>query len=411
MDINYDLLDNKVKKTIENIENKPHVRYIRYLLMKRYSPTVIKSELSKLGLSAPHEKYLTVYYLAVLDPLIKKFGLGSSYASYKNKLLKTNNERGSFMKDLLLFRIEFGDSPDYQQKFCALIRELDIEDCWVPEILKYYGIAANVPLDNDGNRIIKSTSHRRTNEKVLTYDKRYLIEKMILEGVPDTRIAAYFREKEKFPLFDYDITYYKKVFFNMRTYSIEEKIHLLETEATSLKNYMEDVKRDIDIDLGEKVSITKQVEERIEEIKDNIKTMNMFFSEAAVRQMEQENQDFEALFLDVVNRGYTRFCQLDGYRDRDVVDPLVKVAKMMGYAHEKALEIQERKTTSKDKHSQGQIMELYRKRVDEAYSEQEAKDAENLNSISSEILEGMNDEILGLDELNVLREDKIIDEE
>ena len=68
MNIDYQKLDPKIRKTVEIIENKPHVRWIRYLLTKRYSPIEIKRELQRLGLSAPHEKPLVVYYLTVIDP-------------------------------------------------------------------------------------------------------------------------------------------------------------------------------------------------------------------------------------------------------------------------------------------------------------------------------------------------------
>ena len=57
----------------------------------------------------------------------------------------------------------------------------------------------------------------------------------------------------------------------------------------------------------------------------------------------------------------------------------------------------------KDKHSQAQLMELYRKRVDEMYGDQNIKE---INKIGNEILANTpKDEILGIDELNIMTDE------
>ena len=94
MEINYEGMSEKVRKTVRIMESKPHIKYIRYLLTKRFSPIQIKRELQRLGLSAPHEEPMIVYYLAVIDPIVKKNGLSDTYSSYKGKLLNKKNPRG-----------------------------------------------------------------------------------------------------------------------------------------------------------------------------------------------------------------------------------------------------------------------------------------------------------------------------
>ena len=130
MRIDFETLDPKYRKTIENIESKPHIKYIRYLLSKMYSPIVIKKELQRLGLSAPHEKPLTIYYLAVMDPIIKHFGLSSLYADYKNRLIRGNSKRGEYSKNILNYRLSLGDDLDGQVKFCKMISFLEIDERW-----------------------------------------------------------------------------------------------------------------------------------------------------------------------------------------------------------------------------------------------------------------------------------------
>lgn len=409
MNINYQNLDPKIRKTVEIIESKPHVRWIRYLLTKRYSPIEIKRELQRLGLSAPHEKPLTVYYLTVIDPLVKKHGLGPYYADYKRKLLSEKNPKGAYSGYLLKYRLEFDGDQDGQIKFCKFLQELEIESCWISELLKMYGSAANIPVDEDGNRIIKGGLYKRSLDKLLMHPKRYLVDKMILENVPNGRIAEYVNKNlEGLRLFDYDISYYKSIFFNMRTYDIEEKIRALDVEKNNLSTMLDSLSNDDEMELGEKTLIMTKTKDRISELEDNIKMLNALYSESTIRSMEMEKLNLEEIFLDIVQRGYKRFAKLDNYQDRDVVDPLFKVARMMGYAYEKATEVKINGQTTdqgKDKHSQAELMNLYRDRVDEAYQEQQ--DFQELNKVGSKLLEDLNTgEILGLEELDVLAVDE-----
>lgn len=405
MNIDYQKLDPKIRKTVEIIENKPHVRWIRYLLTKRYSPIEIKRELQRLGLSAPHEKPLVVYYLTVIDPLVKKHGLGSYYADYKRKLLNDKNPKGAYSGYLLKYKLEFDGDYDGQVKFCRFLQELEIESCWISELLKMYGSASNIPVDENGERIIKGGLYKRSLDKLLMHPKRYLVDKMILENVSNARIADYVNKNlDGLKLFDYDISYYKSVFFNMRTYDIEEKIRALDVEKNNLTTMLDSLSNDDDMELGEKTLIMHKTKERIAELEDNIKMLNALYSESTIRSMELEKLNLEEMFLDIVQRGYKRFAKLDGYQDRDVVDPLFKVARMMGYAYEKATEVKvsgSTKDQGKDNHSQGELMKLYRGRVEEAYKEQQ--EFEELNKVGTQLLEDLSDgEILGLEELNVL---------
>ena len=404
MNIDYQKLDPKIRKTVEIIENKPHVRWIRYLLTKRYSPIEIKRELQRLGLSAPHEKPLVVYYLTVIDPLVKKHGLGSYYADYKRKLLNDKNPKGAYSGYLLKYKLEFDGDYDGQVKFCRFLQELEIESCWISELLKMYGSASNIPVDENGERIIKGGLYKRSLDKLLMHPKRYLVDKMILENVSNARIADYVNKNlDGLKLFD-DISYYKSVFFNMRTYDIEEKIRALDVEKNNLTTMLDSLSNDDDMELGEKTLIMHKTKERIAELEDNIKMLNALYSESTIRSMELEKLNLEEMFLDIVQRGYKRFAKLDGYQDRDVVDPLFKVARMMGYAYEKATEVKvsgSTKDQGKDNHSQGELMKLYRGRVEEAYKEQQ--EFEELNKVGTQLLEDLSDgEILGLEELNVL---------
>ncbi len=392
----YDEQSDRIAAIINSVDSKPHAKFIKYLFSKKYSPSAIRKELQKLALSSPHEKQLGMYYLAVIDPIVRECKMGAFYGGYKNRLLK-KSQAGDYSKDLLNFRLDLGESIEDQIKFCKFITAIDVEESWSGEIMGFYGTASNVPEDENGERIIKTTAYKKIDDKILRSEHRYLIDKMILEGVPDTRIATYMKTKFKLPIHRYDVTYYKRVFFSIRTHTLEDKITQIKSEKNSLEGYIDIINSDAELSLGDKIVLKKQTEDRIKELTENIRSMNMLYSEAALSKMESDNYDFEAIFVDVALRAYTRLRDLDIYKDRDVVDPLVKVSKMIGYAHDKAQELRATsKVGSGDKHAQAQIVSLYRQRVDEVYKEQQDKhNVEGTDDVKKS-------DILGIDEINVL---------
>lgn len=374
MKINYDVLDPKVRKTVESIENKPHVKYIRYLLTKRFSPSSIKKELRKMGLSSSHEQNLVAYYLTIIDPVIKHCGLSYLYADYKSKLMSKMKVNG-YSKDILNYRLHLSDDLDGQVKFSKLVKVLELEDLWIGEIYRFHGSANAMPIDENGNRILSSTTSFRNHDKILLSDKRYLIDKLILENVPDNRIAKMCKEQLKLSVNDYDIASYKRVFFNIKTQSIEDKLKSLEGEKNSLSLLLKDLNNDsmefADLTMGDKTGLVMRTEQRIKELDDNIKTLNSMYSEFACKVAQFNKDDFEGMFADVAISAYCRYKQLDAYTDRDVVDPLIKVVKMMGYAHDKMTEIKlvGGGNKSGDIHSKTVTMDLYKQRLEDVNDE------------------------------------------
>lgn len=405
LNIDYNKIDEKIVRSIMAIEAKPHVRYIRYLLVKRYSPTSIKKELFRLGLSAPHEPNLASYYLCVIDPIIKQFGLSDFYADYKNKLLRKNS-RCDFVKSILNFKLDLKDNLDGQVKFLKMIKSIGIDSIWLKELYNFYGSADRFPLDENGNKILDVSTPNKNAEKILIQPKRFLIDTMILQNVPDRRIAEYCREKFKIPVNDYDIRAYKAIFFNIKSQNIEDKINSLDVEKNSLEALLSDLTNgSFDLEIGEKMNITKQTEQRISELSDNIQTLNSLFSDIAFQQATSSTEDAEKMFLDVVSRAYMRFTKLDRNADRDVVDPLFKVARMMVFAHDKVETIRNTSNNklNPDTHSQNELLELYKKRVDEVFDEENARANKELTKLGNDVIDPYIDpnDILGAEELNI----------
>lgn len=409
MKINYDNIDPKVRRTVEAIESKPHVKYIRYLLTKRFSPSSIKKELRKMGLSSSHEQHLVAYYLTIIDPVIKHCGLSYLYADYKSKLMSKVKTNG-YTKDVMNYRLHLDGDLDGQVKFSKFIKVLELEDLWIGEIYRYHGSAAAMPTDEQGNRILNSTTSYRNHDKILLSDKRYLIDKLILENVPDNRIAKMCKEQLKLGVNDYDIASYKRVFFNVKTQSIEDKIKSIEGEKNSLELLLKDLNNDSmefsDLTMGDKTTLVMRTEQRIKELDDNIKTLNSMYSEFACKVAQYNKDDFEGMFADIAISAYVRYKQLDAYTDRDVVDPLIKVVKMMGYAHDKMTEIKLTGGGNKsgDIHSKAVTMDLYKQRLEEVNDEVKKRAAVELGDdsfgvdISADDIDGIEELGLSFDE-------------
>lgn len=412
--INYKELDLKYKKTIDNIERKPHFRYIRYLLTKRYSPVVIRKELQKLGLSSPHEDALVAYYLYVLDPVIKHLGLSEIYSNYKGKLLSSKNKKGDFSKSILNYRIDIAPNLDYQVDFCKMVVALEVDSMWTGEIYKFHGSVSNLPVDEAGQRIITNSGLNRQKgslEKILLFSKRYVIDKLLLENVPISRISKYCRENMKFNIQDADIKAYKLMFFNVRAQTFEEKIEALNNEKDSLAQLLYDLNNGVgiysDLETGERITLIEKSEKRVKELEENISSLNALYTEAAVRIAEVNELSFQDMFTDIISKAYNRFVLLDKYKDRDVVDPLYKTAKMMSFAHDKVEEIKAinlGKGNGADQHSQSVIIELCDQRMEEINEERKKLVGESIGDPEYGNVSAT--DIAGLDELTLTFEDK-----
>ncbi len=386
MFIDYKNIEKNAAKSVKIIENKGHARYIRYLLSKRVPPITIKKELARLALSAPDKTTLVNYFSSVIMPLVKKYNLVTYYKDYYRRLLKGDREKT--ISPILNFDITFEKNNPARIAFCALIRELEIEEMWSREITKFYGGIQNIPQDAHGNRIIKVSS-RYTAENVLTCPKRYLIDKFLLEGVSPKRIVNYLLEKYQIKLNENDIYSYSKYFFNFERKSVEEMIEQLTAEQNSIKNDLNILDANNDYSLGDKLAISKQYQERVNILEENIKELNMKYSDLAYQQGVSEKLEIHSIIEDIIRRGYDRLRYLDRYKDRDVVKPLTDVAKMVFNAVDKMTQLEESKTriektmADRDKNAQEVIMELYQQSYEEHVEKAEEKLKNGLPSEAS----------------------------
>jgi len=368
MQVDYASIDPRIESLIRNIEAKPHVLYIRYLLSKKQSPSFIKQELRKASLSAPHEEALTKYYLAVMDPVIKELKLTKVYAEYKKKLTMKNSKRapGAFTQDLINYKLVFSEEVDLQPAFSKFVKYMEIDPLWTPEILRYHGTVDNLPVDEHGVRILSGDLKNLNYEKVLMCPRRHLIDKMLLEHISDVRISDYLVKTAGIRnISPGDIRGYRQVFFNIRVVTTEEIIHTLESERDAIQQFLSDMENNIsanDMTVSDRVNTTQRSQARLDELEDSIRDMQATYSDAVADVAYMDAVSIRGIFNDVLKRGYNRFIHLDKDLTRDAVDPLLKVANMMGKAYEKmaTIEASEAWQKSGDKSSQEAIIQLYK---------------------------------------------------
>jgi len=412
MQIDYTRVDSRIENLIRGIEGKPHVRYIRYLLSKKYSPAYIKQELRKAGLSAPHEEQLVKYYLAVMDPVIKQLKLTKVYAEFKKKLTMKNSKRapGAFMNDLLNYRLTFGEELDLQPNFSKFVKYMEIDDIWKKEILRYHGTVDRLPVDDAGARILTFDQKDLNYEKVLMCPKRHLIDKLLLEHIPDTRIVDYLQKSCNIRnISPADVRAYRKIFFNIRVITTEEIIHTLECERDSLKQFLSDFESSStgdEMSLSERMVTIQTTNERIDELDDSVRELMATHSDAVADVAFMEEATIRAMFVDIMKRGHSRFVRLDRDLSRDAVDPLLKTVTMMTKAYEKVQSIEESEAWQKsgDKNSQEMLLGLYKERIEDSARDYLEKANARLKGQGDE--EGLNpdldfNEIVGIEELGV----------
>lgn len=396
MILDYNNFDSSTVNTIKAIENKGHVRYIRYLLSKKIPPVTIRKELARLALSAPDKSTMSVYFTNIILPLVEKYGLMEYYKEYYTKLIGSESENE--ILPVLNFDIAFTDRDQDRVSFCGFIRELEIEEMWSREIVRYYGGIHNIPQNEDGERVIK-VNPARSVESILTCPRKYVIDKLILEGVSAPRIVRYIWDKYQIKIDEATMYSYLKYFFSYERKEIEEMIEQLISEQTSLKSELDIIENNDSYSLGDKLAISQQYQEKIDFLEEIIKDLTAKYTDLTYQQALTEKVDTKAIIDDIIQRGYERFKLLDRSRDRDVVKPITDVSKMIFSAIDKKNVIADNESKAKrtmlerDKSASEILIEMY----NEAYD----RHMEIMNSkleVSEENMEEI-DIIEGLDEV------------
>lgn len=387
------------KDWIDNIEKKPHSKYIKYLLTKKYSADAVNKELIRLGLSCPSSDQLKTYFLYVMLPLIEKFDLVDVYEDYIISIRDGKGRRNKISGNnfyVLKFISDFDKNEKGRINFCRLLKVLDIDCLWADEIFQFYGDEEALPLDDKGSKIIDISRSKfkesiTSTEKILLYNKRFLVDKLLLDNVSPERIARILKNNYNSVFTKDDIANYSRIFFNYKRRDLESTIEELEDEKNNLSLQLRDLMDRDDISLGEKATMTSKLEIRIKELDKTIKELNATYSDVAFNEGTLNNLEITDMFKDVIKRSYARFKNLDRYNDVDIVDSLNKLVRAMSSSATAYTSLidNEEKMKKKDKNLTQVLLELTEESVDQTLDIAEAKKVQA--TLARNQIEGVDD--------------------
>ena len=395
------------------VEQKPHRVYIRYLMTKKWAPSKIQHNLFQLGLSSPIEEVMTQYYHSMIKPLIKKYNLGHIYQDYNNYV---SGEKGAKKKrhpDELNFRTNIGVSIDDQINFLRFINDLGVNEMWQNELYLFYGDRDRVPSDPmTGKALIPSFSRRSGLPwSIVQSPHRYLVDEMILEGVPDSRIIEMMRQKYDTKIASYDISMYKAAFFSVQMLDIRDQLKSLDAEKQNLQHHIKGIDSAIKrIESGEAGESTETIPDllskkkalytRVNDLGTNIRSLNASFSEAAAKHKGSKDKTRLEMFEEMMDVTYQKFKRLSIHNDRDVIDPLYKLTRMMSLELDLVEKARDMDLKNRDG-AQVEMIRLIHAREEELEREREYTE-QTLSEYADNVLYGSEidaSEILGLDEL------------
>lgn len=339
-ELNLEEIDSNVQETISLIEQKGHALYIRYLLTKRYGPRYLQDELKKMGLSSPAEQGIIAYFNNVIWPAAVRYGVECLYDDYRNKINHMSQFKiYDFSKRILRFRVDLEKKLDLQPRFLGFLYYLGLEPLWSCEVYGYFGTTSKLPCDSDGDKPFDATylqvrNSPKTIEKIVLSPKRYIVDRMILEDISPKRISEYCKKDLSLNLSEYEVVLYRKVFFNIRVRTIEEKIKDMEREQKYFDNQFKLYSNSGSAEYkttepGERAAILKSVTQRLEEIKTNLYSLNAKFHRSVENIMADEKMSSKEMMQNMMVAAYRKFTILDKSDDRDTIKPLFDLTRIV----------------------------------------------------------------------------------
>ena len=178
---------------------------------------------------------------------------------------------------------------------------------------------------------------------------------------------------------------------------MSEELSRLEEDYVAMDNQLEGEE-----DYGESYIQKVELKKKIDGVKETIMALNALHSDYAHKVALSDANNAEGIFLDVFMKSYMRFVSLDKFTDRDIVDPLFKTVKMLGYAHDKLNEVKSG-SKSGDKHMAQTAIELIKRRQEEVMAEAVAESNDALKRLGIEPVDPSisSSDIMGMEEMDM----------
>lgn len=346
MIIRYTQISPQHRDIVRALENRGHISYIRFLMLKRWTMLSINQELFKLGLSGDHEENLWVYFKEALLPILQTKKLNHLYAEYRPGKVVSS----------LCFENSLGKNETQRIQFLYLIKELDVDLFFLPEIVKYYGSVKLIPIDSDTGYPIIEAKYLPDFVSILNHPKRMYIEMMLAEGKTPKMIREYFSAQYDEVLPEEQISFFSRAFFNIKRKDLERTIETFQYEIASLETMLTAIRTNqIDwLQISERAHMVASIKFKIQNLQNIIKRLSGFHHHAAYQAGVLEFTHIKDMFADVLVRTHRRFIETDRRTEDDAVNVLNTVVNMMAKATDKFLNLDDklsekgRKTVSEE---------------------------------------------------------------
>lgn len=384
MIIRYHKIDESKRDHIRLLENKGHVAYIRYLLLKRTNIKEINAELARIGLSSALDIQYAAYFDHVLYPMIKELKLEKYYKNYKLD-----------REDKPLFFLEsFGTNDIERSYFCELVKETETTAFFGKECVKYYGVT-KVPVDDYGYPII--TAPKEDWVDLLLHEKRHVIDGLLADGHSAKSISKHLDSTYDIQLSKSAIDNYAKSFMNVRRKDLERVIEEAQKEKQNIQEQIDYVRNNDELfTIGERVTAISSLKNKLEQVDGQIKRLQSAHGNASYAQGVLEYSNMREIFADVMLRTHRRYTMMDERTEDSIVDPLSKLINMMSKATDKIVGLEAVMNETTKKTISEEMLEVVIPTLDRVEEEQKLALQEYRDAFSiTDLDEG---EIMGLDD-------------
>lgn len=319
MIVTYSRFNASDRDRIRKIEQKGHVGYIRYLLLKRTDPDELNKELLRLSLSTVKTEDLWLYFELVLHPAIIESGMKVFYDRYRKK---------QPVKPLSLYSFQQDETARIQ--YLSLFKKAGVDYFVVNEAKDYYGVTDLFPIDDTGEVVIM-TDRVPDWERILNFERRYIIDGLLIDGKTPDMICDYFADVYGDDSLDPEgVQFYKLAFFNVTRQDLQKTITLLDEEMQDLEARLKDIRENrIEMTLSERSLVMNGIKQKTSHIREQIKRLSSHYSDISFSHGVLEASNLREMFADIAIRTHKRWVALDSRRDDSVADPLSKIFSML----------------------------------------------------------------------------------
>lgn len=329
MYIRYSQFDEASREKIRYVERRGHVGYIRYLMTRRFSHDALNRELLRLGLSPVPEDHLACYFEKVIYPEVTRFRLKNFFARHF---------RGEKVSELTLYT--FGKDDEARRRYLMLAKALQVDFFVVDEARDFYGSPELFPLDDEGNLAI--TSERVPDwEDVLNYERRHIIDGLIIDGKDPKMIVDYFADVYGDDSLDPEgILFYKKAFFNVERQDLAKTIERLDEDILQIESELKDIRDGTrKMTISERTMVIAGLQNKKRHLLDQVKRLSGHYSDAAFSYGVLEATNLREMFADITQRTYQRYIMNDHRQDEAVIGPLNTLVGMLSRTSDQILKI------------------------------------------------------------------------